>query len=276
MIEMIGKNKMFLVVFILFILSLIIQPVKIFTDENVKNIQSVVLEDFELDANNKPKRLWVALPNRFGRVDNREAGMSLQKVAWVEAWPETYFGVDGKFNDGTGLKVYKTSLGVQVFFNRQGYNTCELYPSEEKDGKMSLKPVEFQGRVQQIDMWIWGANYRYDVEMVIMDQKGFEHRLYVGNLQHIGWKNFTVKMPNNVPQGASQLPRLRQLSLTKIVITTTPEEKVSGTYVYIDHIKYLTDLMETNYDGYNLESTEAVKNLWDKAPKAPSGSDLKP
>ena len=65
-----------------------------------------------------------------------------------------------------------------------------------------------------------------------------------------------------------------QFSLVKLVLWTTPKEKVSGTYVYVDHIKYLSDIFATKFDGFDLGKKEAVKNLWEKAPKAPKDTEL--
>ena len=178
-----------------------------------------------------------------------DKGKSLQKLSWVQAWPDAYFGKDGVFDDGNEKKEYKNSLAVKMAFNRQGYNFVELYPVEEKEGKYLKKQIPFKGRVEQIDMWIWGANYNYNVEIVIMDYRGIEYRLEVGNIKHIGWKNFNITIPNYIPQSAAHIPSLKQFSLIKIVIWTTPKEKVSGAYVYFDHIKYLSDIFETNYDG---------------------------
>jgi len=238
------------------------------------NMQSVVLEDFELDESGKPKRYWVAVPNRFGKEGSKESGKSLQEVSWIESWPEAYFGRDGVFDDGNGPKTYKNCLAVKIQFNRQGYNSVELYPLEEKDGKYYKKPIPFVGKVSQIDLWIWGSNYNYEMEVVLMDYKGTEHRLPIGSIRHVGWKNFTVAIPGYIPQAGEYILGDYQFSLVKLVIWTNPSEKVSGTYVYIDHIKYLTDIFARKYDGYNLGDKETVKNLWEKAPKAPEDTEI--
>jgi hypothetical protein len=249
--------------------------INIFTDEKTKNLQSIVLEDFELAEGGQPKRIWVAVPSLFGREENKESGKSLEQVSWVEAWPEAYFGREGIFDDGNGPKPNKTSLSLKVQFNRQGYNYVELYPCVTKDGKLVTEPINFKGIVKQIDMWIWGANYNYDVEFVLMDYKGIEHRLPVGNIKHVGWKNFVVGIPGYIPQTGTYVLGQYQFSLVKIVVWTTPKEKVSGTYVYFDHIKYLSDIFQEKYDGYNLGDINTVKNLQEKAPKAPDDSQLR-
>ncbi len=270
---MFTKNRI-VMMFILILIFLLLNIGFLFSDEKTMNLQSVVLEDFELNENGKPKKMWMAIPNRFGREGSLESGKSLQEVSWIESWPESYFGKNGEFDDGNGLKKYKTCLAVKLAFERQGYNSVELFPLEEKEGKYKTTNLPFRGRVRQLDMWVWGANYQYEMEIVIMDYRGVEWRLPVGSIHHIGWKNFTVYIPNYIPQSVSYIPSTKRFSLVKVVIWTTPREKVSGAYLYIDHIKYLTDIFESNYDGYNLGQDDTIKNLWDKGPKAPDETQL--
>jgi hypothetical protein len=125
-------------------------------------------------------------------------------------------------------------------------------------------------------MWIWGANYDYNVEMVIMDYKGVEYRLPVGNIKHIGWKNFVTTIPPSIPQTATTLPTSKVFSLVKLVIWTTPNEKVVGAYVYFDQIKYLTDVSSGIYDGYKLSDPAYIKGVWDKGAAAPNEKDVNP
>lgn len=255
-------------ILIIFIIFSLLNVFSIYPEEKASNIQSVTLEDFELDQNGKQKRLWIAVPERFGRENNIDTGKSLQDVAWVESWPEAAFGRDGVYDDGNEKKNYKTSLGVKLEFNRRGYNRVDLIPVQEKDGKTVGSPIPFKGIVQQIDLWIWGSNYNYDMEMILIDYKGIYHRLPVGNMKHVGWKNFKVTIPTYIPQTSTYISSMEKFALVKLEIWTAPDERVTGSYVYIDHIKYLTDLMETKYDGFNLGEDNTVKNLWDKAPKS--------
>lgn len=262
-----------------------------FAAEYTSNIQSLVLEDFELSQDGKPKRQWILIPDRFGREGNSDAGESLQTLRWVKAWPEAYFGkevqgktnaeffygpVDNEDNRKRYTDVSGTCLGMKLMFNRQGYNAVELYPLAEKDGKYVKQPLPFKGKVKQMDFWIWGANYDYFVEAVFVDFRNVEHRITVGSIKHVGWKNFVVTIPNYIPQSVTYIPSLKQLSLVKFVIWTNPEEKVSGAYIYMDHIKYLADVYSDLYDGYQLGTPDAIKTLWDKAPAPPKESDVRP
>ena len=84
-----------------------------------------------------------------------------------------------------------------------------------------------------------------------------------------------MPIPNYIPQSGTYVLGQYQFALEKLVLWTTPEEKVGGTYVYIDHIKYLSDIFDFRYDGYELGKTDTANTLWDKAPKAPSDKDIK-
>ncbi len=252
-------------------------------------LQTIVLEDYELDANGNPKRTWALIPDRFGRKDNVESGESLQQLRWVKAWPEAYFGTEkasgkGEFffgpkkDDENAVRYTDksgTCLGMFLQFNRQGYNSVEVMPLTQADGgKYKFAPIPFKGKVRQIDFWVWGANYNYFMELVLRDYRGVEYRLDVGSIRHIGWKNFVIQIPNNIPQSVVYRPAGKSLSLVKMVVWTHPTEKVSGAYLYIDHIKYLADVYEDLFDGYKLEDEEYVKNLAEKAPVQPKESDI--
>jgi hypothetical protein len=267
------KNR---IVYLLLICLLIIlfDANLIFPENRTQNLQSFVLDDFELTQDGKPKRLWVAVPNKFGRKNSKEAGESLQKLSWIESWPEAYFGKDGVLDEGNVKKEYKHCLALFIAFNRQGYNTIELFPLEEKNGKLVRSPIPLNGIVKQVDLWIWGANYLYEMEMVLRDYRGVEYRLPIGSIKHVGWKNFNIPIPSYIQQTGTYILGQYQFSLVKLVLWTTPKEKVSGTYVYIDHMKYLTDIYDNRYDGYELGKIETVRNLWEKAPKAPDDKDV--
>ena len=79
---MIGRRKLMGGLVLLLSLILGFGPVKT-QDKRTENLQSIVLEDFSLGQDGKPKRMWAAFPDRFGRKDNLEAGESLSEVSWI-------------------------------------------------------------------------------------------------------------------------------------------------------------------------------------------------
>lgn len=249
-----------------------------FATDNTSNIQSIVLEDFEL-TEGQPQRYWYVEPNRFGRQGSTDAGANLQQWRWVKAWPEAYFGNEiadkgqGEFFYGpekteTNIQRYTdvsgTCFGMYLTWERQGYNVAELYPVIKAEGadKYSKSLIPFRGKVREIDFWVWGSNFNYTMEIVLQDYRGVEHRLNVGSIKHIGWKNFKVTVPHTIPQTVPTIPSAKVFGLKKIVIWTNPNARVSGSYVYIDHIKYLADVFEEIYDGYQLGDVDQIKELW--------------
>jgi len=81
-------------------------------------------------------------------------------------------------------------------------------------------------------------------------------------MKYTGWRNFYVDIPNHIKQAVEYDPSLRTMKLTRIVIYTHPEEIVADSFIYIDHLKVLTDIHESSYDGYELASTEKIAEIW--------------
>lgn len=65
-----------------------------------------------------------------------------------------------------------------------------------------MKPYEvpFKGIVNQIDFWVWGANYLYYLDVLVRDANGRVHVLNAANLNFYGWKNVVVRVPSWIPQ----------------------------------------------------------------------------
>ncbi len=274
---LIKTSKMFFVIVFAFLMT----GTLVYSTNETKNLQSIVLEDFELGTDGQPRRQWAAFPSTFGREGNLPSGRSLQDLGWVTAWPEAYFGREGMYDSGSGPQPYKTSLGLRTRFTRRGYNNVDLVPlAKNAAGDLVPSPIPFRGKVEMIDMWIWGANYNFDVEVVLIDYRGVEHRLPLGNIRHSGWKNFVVNIPSYIPQAVDYIPNQRVLSLVKVVLWTQPNEQVEQfAHVYFDHIKYLSDIFEVKYDGYNLGVPEHINTIWNtengEAIRAPSDSEVK-
>jgi len=275
------------------ILFLLVNTVVI-ANTNTKNtnIQTVILDDFEL-VDGQPKRMWVLIPDRFGREGNKDSGASLQKLTFISSWPEAYFGTKvqdkGRAEFFYGPKgtptndektkytdVSGTCLAMWITFNRPGYNKVELHPLAKDGDDWVKEPVPFVGKIQRVDMWIWGANFNYNVDMVLVDFKGAEHRLAVGNIKHIGWKNFLINIPHTIPQSIDYIPSLKTLALQKFIIWTEPTENIKGAYIYFDQIKYVTDVFAEIYDGYQLGDPEHIKKVWEENKiEMPKDTDVK-
>ena len=72
-----------------------------------------------------------------------------------------------------------------------------------------------------------------------------------------------ITMPNYIKQVSNYIQVDTTLSLTKIVITTHPEEIVSDFYIYLDHLKILTDIHDSRYDGFELTDKQRISEIWE-------------
>ena len=232
----------------LFLLLLII-PGFIVADETTQNLESEILESFDPETKTTE---WLVVGSKF-------VTQGTPRTAYTKAWPEAVFGANRKELD---LEV----LAVNASFDRMGYNYLELIPvKKDDDGKYESNPITIPGRAKSIDLWVWGSNYDYYLEIHVRDFKGVVHVLNLGGLKYTGWKNLGVSIPGYIPQAGGYVTPggyIKTLELVKIVLWTKPRENVSGFNVYFDQIKVLTDMFITRFDGDDLTDPEKVKAIW--------------
>ncbi|TVR30785.1 MAG: flagellar filament outer layer protein FlaA [Spirochaetaceae bacterium] len=210
-------------------------------------INSVVLDDF-----NDPSNLWMVRGSRFVNDD-------LLDWEWVRAWPEALHRTEPE-------DVTLRSLGIRAGFNRIGYNYLEIIPAQEnEDGELVARTIPLPGTAQSIDMWVWGSNRDYYIDVQLRDHRGIVHTLRVGDINYRGWDNIFVDVPTWIPQQVSYVPQRRGLELVKIVLWTRPTERVNEFYVYLDELRVVTNLAEDYWDGEQLGDPDAVEQLWNEA-----------
>lgn len=148
------------------------------------------------------------------------------------------------------------SLGIWFKFNRKGDNWIDIFPT--KDGEKGKEPYEipFKGNIHRFDMWVWGAGYYYDLEIIVRDCEGRTHTLPMGLLNFNGWKNMHVTVPTNIPQSSKYLGNKRKMSFVAFRIRTRPSERVDDFKIFFDEFKALTDVAFSSYDGYELSNAE--------------------
>lgn len=201
----------------------------------MEDIQSVVLDDFENNNNN-----WKVSASRFT----------------AEGFPVLKPGIEGapialaRTPEETQNKYI---LGVRAAFTRKGYNSVWIYPEEE---------IVIPGHAKKIDMWVWGANYYYNMEVHIRDYRGIVHKLPMGSLHFIGWRNLSVDIPKQIPQYIRYLPMEKPLTLVRFAIWTEPSERVDDYICYFDHLKVLTDMYRERFDGDVL--ADQTRDIWSK------------
>ncbi|RLE10686.1 flagellar filament outer layer protein FlaA [Candidatus Aerophobetes bacterium] len=199
----------------------------------MEDIRSIILDDFENNDRN-----WQVSASRFT----------------AEGFPQIKFGVEGvpialqgAYQEGENKYV----MGVRTAFTRKGYNRVWIYPEEE---------IVIPGRLKKIDVWVWGANYNYFLEIHLRDYTGVVHKLPMGSLKFIGWRNLSVEIPSYIPQYIRYLPMEKPLTFVRFVIWTAPTERVDDFYIYFDHLKILTDVYRERFDGDIL--ADKTKDIW--------------
>ena len=217
-------------------------------DEVVQNFESRIIESFD----DPDAQQWYVRGSKF-------VAEGFPLMTYADAWPEAIFG---RNRDGLDLKV----LGAKAAFDRKGYHYLEFFPVVEgQSGELEPTTISLPGRVKEIDLWAWGANYDYYLELHIRDFTGRVFVLHLGGLGYVGWRNLRATIPGYIPQAGGYITDGgigKPLQLIKIVLWTRPHESVAGFNFYLDQIKVLTDTFVTRFDGDDLAEAETVEQIW--------------
>jgi len=241
-----------------FVCLIIANP--LFAEDKAVNLESIVVQNFD----NPDTDPWFLIGSKFSTAD-------FPKLAFIPTWPQAIFGTN---REGKDLR----SLGVAMLFDRREYNWVDVIPGtktgEGDNASYAPKELPLPGRVRMVDMWIWSPNLNYYIEAYLRDYKGVIHVLHLGEINHIGWKNFRVNIPNNIPQSKKYLPVRESLKLVKFRIWGRPTEVAAlpapadaplqdkAIFVYFDQFKVLTDTFEALYDGDTLSDPGFIQENW--------------
>ena len=230
-------------------LAAIVAAAPAVADESTRNYISKVLESFDRPG----KITWVV------RSSDVKPPEKIPEFTFIKVWPDQVYG-----SNKENAELW--SMAIHAGFNRRAYNYIEIIPvdpsKKDAEGRPEPKPIQIPGRVQMIDLWVWGANYNYWLDVHLQDYRGVAHVLHLGSLQYAGWRNLSVTIPGSIPQASPYIPRLRGLVITKLVLWTRPDAPVDGFYVFLDDLKVLTDLFETRFDGDELADPDYLNKLW--------------
>lgn len=246
-----------LVVFLFLMLSITVFSIS--ADDSTVNLQTIVLEAFDGETTREwsvggrtftYEFEWRADASRFAsEVD----GMVFPQLSFVQAWPMALFGANRENRD-------IRSFGIWGRFDRRGYNWVDIYPVAF--GTEDPFEIPIPGRIQNFDMWVWGSNLNYTMEIVVRDHQGITHTIPMGSLAFEGWRNMRVRVPSNIPQTRRVLPRFAGLHFVKFRIWTTPMERVDNFFIYFSQLQILTDVFEALFDGNDLADPARVQELW--------------
>ena len=227
-------------------------------------LESRVLESF--NGNEDAPYVWKTDTSRFISVvrnpdgspaqDNNGNTVKYPITAYVDAWPIAVFGYNRA--DGQTIK----SFGLNGQFDRMGYNWIDLYPVLADDPDQKPYEIPIPGIVKNIDMWVWGSNLRYYIEVFLRDYRGVVFPLRLGDISYPGWKNLDVNVPTSIAQVRRTLPSYAGLSFVKFRIWTQPMERVDNFYIYFKQLKVLTDMYAPLYDGNELSDQAFVERIW--------------
>ncbi|MDR1249113.1 MAG: flagellar filament outer layer protein FlaA [Treponema sp.] len=224
-----------------------------FGDDITINSTSIILESFDGDS----PYAWKVAGSKFAtKTDEGEWPQS----ALVAAWPQGLHGIN---REGKDLK----SLGIWGKFDRQGFNWVDIYPTSAEnpgDDSEGFNNVEIPipGRIQYMDLWVWGSNLDYNLEAYFRDYQGVVHVIDLGRLNYQGWRDLQVRIPARIAQSKRVLPRLAGLTFIKFRVWTPPTEPVADFRIYFDQFKILTDTYESLFDGDELALPERIEELW--------------
>jgi hypothetical protein len=252
-----------------------------FADDRTVSLESKVIQTFDTPE----EQQWFVIGSKFSTL-------GYPKISFIpNTWPMSLFGSNPTDPDK------KSVLGVALMFDRKEYNWVDILPgtkSTDSNGKTSydVKEINLPGRVSSFDLWVWGSGFRYYAEVYVRDYRGIVHPINLGMISHEGWKNIRVSIPTSIPQSKQTLPKAEGLKLVKFRIWTTPTEAVAvignentldiqttsdktkepdisrAIFVYLDQIKILTDMYETNYDGDALANPDNVRKNWNADTKS--------
>lgn len=232
-------------------MALIFSAAFVMADEQTQTIatRNIVTFDDPATASN-----WIVQGSKY-------ATSGFPQMQLVKAWPEALYGFN---TDNKNLYA----MGVHGRFDRKSYNYIEIIPAaKDSSGKLAPTTIPLPGRVQNLNMWVWGANYNFWIDAYIRDYQGIDHVLHMGSIMFPGWRNLSATISPSIPQSRSYIPRYAGLVLTKLVLWTAPDEKVDDFYFFLDEIDIITDLFETRFDGEQLANPVTLNNLWQQGNK---------
>ena len=228
------------------VLLLLLFSVPVFAQPNMKSVETIMIDTF--DTKDDMDWTWKVQASKFIHTNEDDASDTYPKLAYFEAIPNS-------------LKAYRTAddptpyvLGVQVSYDRKGDNWFEVYPTDKETGDVYEIPLK--GTVTQLDLWVWGANYAYYLELLLRDADGNVHVVPACTLNFQGWRNVIVDMPSTVRQQSRLRSGPETANFIGFRVRADANEYADDFVIYFDQLRYSTNTLNNIYDGYELRKPD--------------------
>ncbi|NIZ46824.1 flagellar filament outer layer protein FlaA [Entomospira nematocerorum] len=176
----------------------------------------------------------------------------------ANVWPREKFGENPANSDDL------RALAINGAFTQRGRNFIEIIPT--RDGS-TPSPLPLTDEVRALGVWVWGSNFNYTFLAVVEDADGVQHRINMGRLNYMGWRNLTATIPNTINQRNATFPLRRTLRLVKFIIDVNPAERADNFFVYIDNVTTISQRrIMTGFDGSNLTEPTVIDQIWEGQP----------
>lgn len=228
--------------------------VPVFAQPSDKSVETILIDDF--DKKDEMAWVWSVQASKAihkgtdedGNVVDEKDDKNYPRYGYVEGIPNSLKAM----RDADADTPYV--FGAQVKYDRKGDNWFEIFPSDSESGE--VKEIPFKGRVTQLDMWVWGANYLYYLEVIIRDAEGTVHVIPAASLNYSGWKNIVVTIPSYIRQSSKLRSGPETMNFVGFRVRADPNEFADDFVIYFDQLRYTSSTMNTIYDGFELRKPD--------------------
>ncbi len=160
---------------------------------------------------------------------------------------ERYSGIDPKIAD-------QYVLGVRTDFYHRGFNTILV---------LAQRPIPIEGITKTISVWVVGRNNNHRLKVIVQDFFKNEFELTMGTLNFQGWKEMSVAIPPQNPDGFTGIIQRNfhytskmGLKVVGFKIECDLMESFGTYYIYFDNLRAITDLFaEDNRDPDDMDDS---------------------